>query len=189
MALHCLILLGEQRSCGRRVNPQHCTTSLQSAPCTSGVCELSHLPSPLAAVQLIWVAWDLGNPPDAASSRVSPAVQQPCQGNMQHSTKDCGISALDESATGILSDVTQHHGFLPSSPFITSCQDWSRGPGSCWACSLPAAACCRDNTLQSQKCQESILLSDPSDTVTQSLPQSAVPDAISCSHRQPNQRG
>lgn len=100
------------------------------------MCELSHLPSLLAAVPLIWVARDIRSPPDTASW-ISPALQQPCQGKMQHSTKDYGITAFDESATGILLDVTQHNRFASSSPFIMLCQDWSRDPGSSWSCSLP----------------------------------------------------
>lgn len=49
--------------------------------------------------------------------------------------------------------------------------------------------CCEDNKAQSQRCQESILFSDPNDAVTQSFLKSAAPDSISCCRRQPNQRG
>lgn len=138
MAPDCLILLGEQRSCGRRVNPHHCTL-LFRACIAQQVHVWSLTPSLSLGCSADNLAWDIRNPPDTASSRISPALQQPCQGKMQHSTKDYGIAAFAESATGILLDLIQHHGFVPSSLFIMLCQDWSR------PCSLPAAETTRCN--------------------------------------------
>lgn len=77
MALDCLIL------CWAEILWEEGESPALHHPCpehSSCMCELPHLSSLLAAVQLIWVAWDLRNPPDAASPRISPALQQPCQG-------------------------------------------------------------------------------------------------------------
>lgn len=158
MVLDCLILLMSRDPVGGGWILITAPFSSEHALHNRCMCELSHLPSLLAVVQIIWVAWDIRNPSDTASSWISPALQH--QSEMQHSTKDCGIAAFAESATGILLDLIQHHGFVPSSPFIMLCQDWSRGPGSSWPYRLPAAGTthCNPKNVRKASCLTPVTL-------------------------------